>query len=164
MPKLKQKDVVLVIVNALLLVPVFLAGQCKGTMAEMRMVQHPEAPAHFVKTSHGVRDLLSGGEIHYNGTRRMIGYRVAWLVQSCDGRIVHHLGEWMNVPAGVSSGSRVVVPAQGIPPSLVKDRGATNLSFFVGAVRYSDRDEWQADLRHFERLFQQKIISSKEVK
>lgn len=107
------------------------------------IAHQPQDPATLISTTHSSTDLLSAAVIKNRGTKRIVGYRIAWEIHFPGaGTPQTGLGEWMNVPAGIDPEKTSEVSAQAVSIEPVK-KGASRIEFAVGAVKFADGTTWQ---------------------
>lgn len=101
------------------------------------------APAALVSATHTSSDLLAGARLRNIGRKTIVGYRVGWEVRMPGQRKPETtLGVWMNVPPGIPPGEFAQVPPQAVSIELAR-RGATQIAFLVGEVKFSDGTTWR---------------------
>ena len=115
----------------------------------MWMADQPGSPALLVETKHTKADLLANAVLLNRSEREIVSYRIGWLALFPE-ETESYRGMWMNVPTGITPGTRIEVPAQAVSFSLVK-RGATRIGFFVDAVKFRDGDTWQAPVKEMKK-------------
>ena len=104
------------------------------------------APATLISATSTETDLLANAVILNRGEARILGYRVGWLITSRNKEPQIFVGEWMNVPVGISQNQSVEVPSQAIDLSAAVRSKVTGVQFFVGELRLENGRVWKDDL------------------
>lgn len=104
----------------------------------MALANPKDSPVVLVQTTHGTPEALESAQWVNRSNRQITSYRIGWLTV-IGGKNIFHVGQWMNLPAGVKPGATTTVPAQGIP----LNRKASSMIFYVAGVRFADGDQWK---------------------
>jgi hypothetical protein len=108
-------------------------------------IPQQDSPALLVSSTHSTSDLLSAATLRNVGEVPMSGCRLGWVVVYPSGNDEVHLGEPMNISAGIEPDATWDVPAQSVSPEYTR-QGATAIAFFVAEAYPSGGPPWQADL------------------
>lgn len=111
----------------------------------------PNAPVSLVLATYGVRDLFLRGRIINDSRKVVSSYRVGWAFQFSTG-LKFHVGEWMNIPAGLKPGAFQDVPPQNVSSNGLANAGVTGVKFFVAEVKYADGSHWKPNLKMFRKI------------
>jgi hypothetical protein len=96
----------------------------------------------------GLKPLLKEARLLNLSQKKIVGYRLGWAYTFPTEQPEIVLGDWMDVPAGISSGTFYLVPERAGQQSSdepVTTRGANSVMFFVAALRYADGTSWRED-------------------
>ncbi len=114
------------------------------------MLRQTATPARLGVTKHGRQSLFLGGVLE-NGTRKLIGYRIGWVVDVPGQPTEAKLSDWWPIPDGLEPGGKRDIPGQGVSGTLI-DQGATRVEFFVAAVKFADGTTWEANLQEIKKI------------
>jgi hypothetical protein len=96
--------------------------------------------------SFGTKTVFKQARLLNLSHKSIVGYRLAWVYTFPTERSEIVLGDWMDVSAGISSGTFFLVPeraGQQASNEPMITRGANSLMFFVAAVKYADGTIWR---------------------
>jgi hypothetical protein len=125
---------VLVIVLGVFLCAAASTGPGLGLASELN------SPAKLTQVTNAVKDWFVSGTLTNEGGKKIVAYRIGWAVAT--GNAVKFAeGPWMNLPAGITEGESILVPAQNVQPQMQ----ASQVVFFVSQVKFADGSKWKAD-------------------
>ncbi len=109
-------------------------SETQGTA--MLTLRPADSPAIFIRTNHTNKDFLKSAILKNVSNLVVTGYRIGWVAVYPTGKEKVGLGTAVDLPAGLSSGSTIVVPAQEVSIDYAKE-GAIAVVFFVTAIHTS---------------------------
>lgn len=126
----------------------------------LAMVPQPYSPAALTQTTHTNTDFLAGARLHNASPEPIVAYRIGWIAVRSAGGSSITLGEPMNVPGGIASGSTASVPAQAVNPAKVRN-GNRFVGFFVAEASFADGRTWSANLNQLQKQAERQAASSR---
>jgi len=147
------------------------AYKSPGTMAETAMKTKPGStmisffvpegsPATFTKATFGGDNIFQGAELQNVSDKRIVGYRVGWLMISKKQLPVVELSMQINESLGIAPGEKHQVPAQKTDRAhFGNDLG--DIEFFVASVLFEDGSTWNVDTEKLKSEVQQELAALK---
>lgn len=121
----------------------------------MMSLRQADSPVMFIKSTHGIEDLLLSATLRNQSDQLVTGYRIGWVAVYPSGKEKVGLGISVDLPLGIRPGATIDVPAQGVSADYVTEK-ALSVVFFVTDVRTSPvngsttQNVWSPSLDKFE--------------
>lgn len=116
----------------------------------LRLPKQDSSPANILVINHGTTDLFVAGKIKNLSEKKIVAYRVGWVIAYRSGKTSVMQGVMMNVPAGIAPQEIAAVPSQAISGEYLK-RDVQTIDFYVSEVQFEGGGGWKEDLRRFEK-------------